>query len=107
MKEAIRKRLEETETALAKEWLEKMGKDTKDTRSPIYFKKSKVYLSDLKNKMTDESTKIYDAYPKGNGLVEYYYGLTVKEYNGSQIYYFPDLDSHDTPTDTLKQRIAE
>jgi len=50
MKEAIRERLEKTEKALANEWLDKMGKDTKDTRSPIYFKNSKVYLSDKDSK---------------------------------------------------------
>jgi len=57
--------------------------------------------------MTDENTKIGVAYPKGYGLVEYYYGLKVKEYNGSQIYYFPDLDSHETSTERLKEKIAE
>ena len=84
-----------------------MPKDTKEKRTPIYFKDSKVYLSDEKKKMTDESIKIAAAYPKGHGLVEYYYGLTVKEYNGSQIYYFPDLDSHDTSTEILKERISK
>ena len=34
------------------------------------------------------------AYPKG--LVDYYFGLKVQEFEGSQSFYFPDLDSKKT-----------
>jgi len=85
MKKAIQKRLEVTENALDKKWKEETKdiKEFKGKRTPIYSKDSKVYLLDEKNKMTDETTKIGEAYPKAHGLVEYYYGLRVKEYEGS------------------------
>jgi len=90
-----------------KEAIQKAIQKRLDGTLKNYSKDTKVYLSDPKNKITDENTKIFDAYPKGHGLVEYYYGLKVKEYNGSKIFYFPDLDSHETSTEILKERIAK
>lgn len=70
------------------------------------LKKEVKKYADRHLKITDDNALIKKVHPREHGLVEYYYGLTVKEKNGSQIFYFPDMDSHETTTDKLKEKIA-